>query len=218
MNPEDLIQGSQEWLDFRCGKVTSSGIADLMARSAKTGDWLASRDNYMAKLIAERFTKTPSPEYVNDAMRWGIAKEPDARSAYCLLYDVDIRQVGFVVHPQIALSGCSPDGLIGGDGLIEIKCPYTATHIKTLRTGNIDGGYITQMQWQMACTGRQWCDYVSFDPRLEPRMQLFVKRVRRDGAVIAIYEREVMQFQRELDDVMADLDMKYPYPDERAAA
>jgi len=218
MQSEDLIQGSQEWLDYRCGRVTASGIVALMAKSSTTGNWLASRANYMAEKVAERFTKTPAASYVNDAMRWGLEKEPDARRVYSLLLDVDVKEVGFVNHPTIPLSGCSPDGLVSDDGLIEIKCPYTATHIETLLTQKIDHKYIVQMQWQMACADRLWCDYVSFDPRLEPRMQLFVKRVRRDMNMIEDMEKHVIQFLYELDDVMAKLNTLYPYPEEAVAA
>lgn len=120
-------------------------------------------------------------------------------------------------HPTIAMSGASPDGLIGVDGLIEIKCPNTATHLDTLRTETIPGKYETQMLWQMACTGRQWCDFASYDPRLPENMRLFVKRLPRDDARIAEMEAEVTAFLAEIDAAVAELVRKYGSPDAMAA-
>lgn len=193
----DLIQGSDEWLAARCGKVTASRMADLLAKT-KTG-YGASRANYMAELIAERLTGQPAERFTSPAMQWGTANESDARSAYEFHADCDVAEVGFVPHPGILMAGASPDGLVGTDGLVEIKCPNTATHIDTLLSSVVAGKYITQMQFQMACTGRHWCDFVSFDPRMPVDLRLFVRRIVRDDAAIADMEAEIVKFLTELD-------------------
>jgi len=200
-------QGTQEWRQLRCGKATASRVADIVAKT-KTG-WGASRANYLAELIAERLTGTVAESYTNIAMQWGIDKEPQARAIYEFLGDEQVTQVGFVEHPTIAMAGCSPDGLVGADGLLEIKAPSTATHIDTLLGDVVSSKYITQIQFQMACTGRQWCDFVSFDPRLPEAMQLFVKRVPRNQAVIAELETAVREFLSELDAKVAALTKIY---------
>jgi len=196
-------QGTDAWRAARAGKVTASRVADITART-KTG-YGASRANYMAELIAERLTGTPAEGYTNAAMQWGTEKEPEARAAYSAgLFD-DVTCIGFVEHPTIAMAGCSPDSLVGEDGLAEFKCPNTATHIDILLGQAIPAKYITQMQFQMACTGRKWCDFCSYDPRLSENMKLFVKRVMRDEAMIASLESEVKQFISELDQKIAAL-------------
>lgn len=191
-----MQQRSEEWFAARLGKVTASRVADVVART-KSG-WGASRANYMAELIAERLTGTPAERFTNSAMQWGADIEPEARISYEFLSGMDVEQVGFVEHPAIAMSGASPDGLCGADGLVEIKCPNTATHIDTLIGREVPAKYITQMQWQMACTERQWCDFVSFDPRLPESMKIFVKRVPRDDSLIKDLEDEVTLFLMEL--------------------
>ena len=196
----EIIQGSPEWLQLRAGRVTASRVADIIAKT-KSGP-SASRTNYMAELVAERLTGRPSEGFSSAAMQWGTQTEPQARDAYAALTGQDVEQVGFVHHPSIPFSGASPDGLIAWDGLVEIKCPNTSTHIDTLLTGKVPSKYITQMMWQMACTGRDWCDFVSFDPRLPEHMQLFVKRVEADPTLIASLEAEVSLF---LGEVMATI-------------
>jgi putative phage-type endonuclease len=205
-------QGTQAWVAARLGRVTASRVADVVAKT-KSG-YGASRQNYMAELIAERLTGVPAEKYTNAAMAWGTEKEPDARAAYELIADVEVVQVGFVEHPRIAMAGASPDGLIGEDGLLEIKCPNTSTHIDTLLSGAVPGKYVTQMLWQMSCTGRAYGDFVSYDPRLPGSMSLFVRRVDRDDARIAELEGEVSAFLAELDAKVAGLRRLY----ERAAA
>lgn len=187
-----MMQQTPEWYAARLGKVTASRVSDIMAKT-KSG-YSASRANYMASLIVERLTGRTEDRFETSAMIWGRDSEPHAKAAYAFLHDAVVDDVGFVPHPSIPDFGASPDGLIGADGLIEIKCPNTATHIDTLLGDGIDGKYITQMQVQMACTGRQWCDFVSFDPRLPGDMQLFVQRVPRDNARIAEIEAEVTAF------------------------
>lgn len=203
-----MDQRTEEWFAARVGKVTASKIADLMARGAK-GQKLAGWDNYMAQLLTERLTGQPSDSFSNAAMQWGVETEPQARAAYQFLTDRTVEEVGFVTHPDIAESGASPDGLVGDDGLVEIKCPNTATHLDTLITETVPGRYVSQMQWQMACTGRAWCDFASFDPRLPPEMHLFVKRVNRDDEAIAQMESAVREFLAELQDKIETLTARF---------
>jgi len=195
---EMMDQGSEEWFTIRIGKVTASRVADVIAKT-KTG-YSATRDNYMAQLVCERLTNQKGESFTNAAMQHGTDTEPLARAAYEALHDVLVDEVGFVPHPTIKMAGASPDGMVGDDGLIEIKCPNTATHIETLLSQSVPGKYNTQMQFQMACTGRQWCDFVSFDNRLPTELQLFVKRVPRDNVFIRLIEAEIVQFIAELDD------------------
>ena len=142
-------------------------------------------------------------------MAHGTATEPEARAAYSFHHDADVSEIAFVDHPTIPMAGASPDGLIGEDGLLEIKCPNTATHLDTLASGKPAGKYVTQMQWQMACTGRQWCDFASYDPRLPEHLRLFVTRIPRDGELIAAMEAEVSAFLAELDARIEDLNTRY---------
>jgi putative phage-type endonuclease len=193
----EIVQGSEAWFQSRMGKVTASRVADVIAKT-KTG-YSTSRDNYMAQLVCERMTNTVAESFTNSAMQWGTETEPLARAAYEAHADVLVDEVAMITHPTIEDAGASPDGLVGDDGLLEIKCPNTATHIDTLLTQTVPGKYITQMQWQMACTGQKWCDFVSFDPRMSDGLQLFVKRVPRDDAYIQMLEKEVIQFLTELD-------------------
>ena len=195
---EMMDQGSEEWFTIRIGKVTASRVADVIAKT-KSG-YSASRDNYMAQLVCERLTGQKAEGFNNAAMQHGTETEPLARAAYEALKDVLVDEVGFVPHPSIQMSGASPDGLVNDDGLIEIKCPSTATHIDTLLSESVPTKYYTQMQFQLACTGRQWCDFVSFDNRLPQELQLFVKRVPRDDTYIRLMEAEIVQFLAELDD------------------
>lgn len=187
-----LLQGSTEWRLARAGSVGASSIADLMAKT-KSG-WGASRANLMARIICERLTGEPQESYVNAAMQHGTDTEPQARSAYAFMRDVDVVEVGLIRHPSIAGAHASPDGLVGEDGLLEIKCPNTATHIETLLSGEVADRYIKQMQFQMACTGRAWTDFVSYDPRLPGDLQVFIKRIPRDDALIAEIEDAVRFF------------------------
>jgi len=198
-----MEQGSPEWIAARLGKLTASRIADAVART-KTG-WGASRANLMASLVAERLTGAPQDTYTNAAMQHGIDTEPQARMAYEFYRDCEVEQVGFIPHPTISMSGASPDGHIGTDGMLEIKAPNTATHIDTLLGEPIPQKYIYQMNWQMACTGRVWCDFASFDPRMPERLRLFVQRVQRNDDLIATLETEARAFLDELDAKVAAL-------------
>lgn len=208
-----IEQGTDAWRQQRLGKVTASRIADLTART-KTG-WGASRANYLAELLVERLTGEPTVGFQSAAMQWGTEQEPEARAAYQFMRDCAVEECGFFDHPRIAMAGASPDGLVGDDGLVEIKCPNTATHIETLQGAAIPAKYIGQVQWQMACTGRAWCDWVSFDPRMPASMRLFVQRIERDAKMIGELEKQVCDFLTELDAKVKDLTERY---EQRAAA
>jgi len=202
-----MEQRSPEWYAARLGKVTASRVADLMAKM-KSG-YSTSRTNYMAELICERLTGNPTEGYTNGAMQWGIDTEPRAKAAYTFTLGQPIVDCAFALHGKISDFGASPDGLVGDDGLLEIKCPNSATHIETLLRGGVEGKYFTQMQAQMAVTGRKWCDFVSFDPRLPAEMQIFVKRIERDDASIEIMEDEIRSFLGELEGKISNLRTHY---------
>jgi putative phage-type endonuclease len=202
-----MMQRTPEWYARRCGKATASRIADITART-KTG-YSTSRQNYAAELIAERLTGVTANSYTSPAMQWGMDQEEAAKALYADRLGMVVDPADFVDHPEVAWSGASPDGYVDLDGLVEVKCPLTATHLETLLGGSIPGGYRTQMQWQMACTGRAWCDFVSYDPRLPPRMQLHVQRVPRDLSVILELETEVTTFLADVAEQVAKLTALY---------
>lgn len=203
-----LEQRSPEWFAVRCGKVTASRIADLTA-TTRSG-YSTSRANYKAQLVCERLTGCVEPSYTNAAMQWGIDKEPEARDAYAEHALVGIEEVGFVVHPTIPSAGCSPDGLVAPDGMVEIKCPISATHIETLLGKKFADKYVKQALWQLACCpDRKWVDLASYDPRLPEPMRLFVQRIDRDDAAIAQLEGEVRAFLAEVDDTVARLKTQF---------
>jgi putative phage-type endonuclease len=191
-----MEQRTEEWFAARCGKVTASRVADIIAKT-KTGA-SASRDNYLAQLVCERMTGKPAESYSNLAMQWGTDTEPFARAAYEARMDLLVTEVGFIDHPWITMSGASPDGL-ANEGMVEIKCPNTATHIDTLLSQTVPAKYITQMMWQMACADRPWCDFVSFDPRLPERHQLFIKRINYDPEMVNMLENSIIQFLGDVD-------------------
>jgi putative phage-type endonuclease len=196
-----IEQRSPEWYAQRLGKATASRIADIVAKT-KTGV-STMRANYQAELIAERLTGAAGPNYVNGPMQWGIDHEEAARALYADRCGLLVEPAGFIDHPAILWSGASPDAYVENDGLVEIKCPNTATHIDTLLGRGIAGNYLTQIQWQLSCTERAWCDFVSYDPRLPDRMALFVQRVHRDTSRILELEAEVVIF---LDEVAAQVE------------
>lgn len=209
-----MDQRSAEWFAARLGKATASKIADLMA-TTKSGP-AASRANYAAQLVAERLTGELAETLTSAAMQWGTDTEAEARAAYCFFRDAEVVEVGFVDHPTVAMSGASPDGLVGTDGLLELKCPNTATHIATLSGKSVPGKYVKQIMWQMACTGRKWCDFASYDPRLPESMRLIVIRLHRDEAMIAEIEAAVTTFLSEVDETVASLRAAYE-PQKEAA-
>lgn len=202
-----LQSSAADWAAARLGKVTASRVADIIAKT-KSG-YSTSRANYAAELVAERLTGANHATYTNSAMQWGVETEPHALAAYVFLTDATVAPAALVDHPCIPLAAATPDGFVEVDGLVEFKCPNTATHIDTLLGGAVPGKYITQMQWQMACTSRAWCDFVSFDPRLPEEMRLFVQRVQRDDILIGELEREVEGFLEEVADTVTRLQERY---------
>lgn len=201
-----IEQGSDAWKALRAGKVTASRVADVLSK-IKSGE-SAGRKNYRMDLVAERLTGKPADSFTNSAMQWGTEQEPFARIAYETHKGLFVEQVPFVDHPTIEWFGCSPDGLVGEDGLLEIKCPNTTTHLEYLQDGKQPSKYIPQMMAQMACTGRKWCDFASFDPRLPEDLQLFVVRLNWDDAYIQEMEAEVKQFLNEVDATLSQLKRK----------
>jgi putative phage-type endonuclease len=199
-----MIQGSDEWVEARLGRVTASVIADVMA-NGRSGAPSATRANLLARIVAERLSGRVAESFTSQAMQHGIDTEAQARACYTMETGRSVEEVGFVAHPTIAMAGASPDGLVGDNGLVEIKCPNTATHIGTILTGVVPDKYLKQMLFQMACTCREWCDFVSFDPRMPDEMQLFIKRVPRDPEAIAAIETAVLAILVEADDMIAKL-------------
>jgi len=199
-----MPQGSPEWLAARAGKVTASRINDVMA----TKTTAAYRD-YRAQIVAEILTGQPQESgFTNAAMQWGTEQEKFARAEYEMFCAWTVDEVGLVIHPTIEQGAASPDGLVSTDGLVEIKCPKTATHLQTLIDKKQPRLYENQMLWQMACTGRQWCDFVSYDPRLPEDLQLFVHRFDRDQERIDAIEEAVKQFLNEVTEMIDNIRKK----------
>ena len=206
MTDTAIIQRSSEWFAARCGSLGASQLADALAKT-KSG-WGASRSNLQAKLVIERLTGRQEESFSSAAMLWGVEKEEEARTAYSFVTGNDVLEVGLYKHPTIIGSHASPDGLVGDDGCIEIKCPNSSTHIEVLKNNQIAHKYILQMQWQMACADRQWCDFVSFDPRMPDNLMLYIQSIERDNDMLAILESEVAAFLVEVDqDVKALLEL-----------
>lgn len=198
-----MEQRSDDWFAARLGKVSASRVAEVLAKT-KTGA-AASRRNYALELALERVTGSRQERYQNAAMQRGADLEPLARAAYEAANGLLVEEVGFIVHPSIDAAGASPDGLVGADGLVEIKVPNSATHLDTLLSGKADPQYLPQMYWQMACTGRAWCDFVSFDPRFPEAKQLFIARVPQNAKVIAEMEAEVTVFLGEVETFVREI-------------
>lgn len=208
-----MPQGDEEWLQARVGKITASRMGDMMAKT-KSG-WGASREGYAAELISERINGKPFQGYVSGAMVAGTLNEPDARAEYEFERNVKVVEVGFIPHPTIVMAGASPDGFVGDDGLIEIKCMEPKGHVAVLRTKKISDSHIKQMQFQMACTGRMWCDYCAYNPNYDPPYRTWISRVYRDEDMIRTLEDHTRLFLQELDQALAEL--RAEYERERAA-
>lgn len=199
-----IEQGSEDWFSIRLGKVTASRVKDVMAKG-RGNQPSATRKNYMMQLLCERLTGEREDTFTSQAMMRGVELEPLARAAYEIHRGVVVDEVGFIVHPDCEHTGASPDGLVSGGGLVEIKCPHTAQHVKCLQSGKPDPTYMWQMQHQMACTGRDWCDFVSFDDRLPEELQLFVVEVERDQDAIDTMMSEIDKFLAELSELEAEM-------------
>lgn len=198
-----IEQGSPEWFAMRAGKVTASKAADVMSAITTAG-----YRNYLADLVVERLTGNKTESFTNAAMQWGVDQEPIARAEYEVKTGNLVDQIAFVDHPTIANFGCSPDGLVGDDGLIEIKCPNTATHIDYVMQDKVPTKYIPQIQCQLAVTGRKWCDFVSFDPRLPDGLQILIVRLERDNKYIEKLEARVVKFLDEVNSAVNGLKEK----------
>lgn len=201
-----LEQRSPEWFKARLGRLTASRVADMMAKTRN--GWGASRANYAWELAIERLTGEPIPSFCSPAMQWGIDHEDHARAAYQIHALCTVEEIGFIEHPKL-FAGASPDGLVGDKGMVEIKCPNPSTHGETLLTGKIDDKYLKQMQFQMACSGREWCDFVSYDPRFPEPMRTWVKRVERDESAIREIEDCAAEFLAEVEQTVSRLREQY---------
>lgn len=197
----NLLQRNDNWTDERLGKITASRIKDLSAKPQK-GKAL---NAVMLQLLSERLTGQKPEEFTTKAMQWGVDNEPLAITAYEIYNDCFVVGTGLIDHPTIPMSGASPDGLVGKDGQIEIKCPDTTTHLNTILNGVIPPEHLPQITWQLACTGREWCDFVSFDPRLKGDLSLFVRRVYACDLDIAGLEKMVIDCNEQLDEIIANL-------------
>ena len=196
-----MEQRSEEWFQARLGKVTASRVADVLAK-IKSGE-SASRRNYKIQLVSERLTGERQETYVNQAMQDGIDREQFARDRYVQQFG-EVEEVGFVKHPTLE-AGASPDGMVGDDGIIEIKCPMGSTHTETLMTQEVPSKYVPQIQFQLLVTGRKWCDFVSYNPMFPENLQVFVRRVFANKEYQQELEDEVKQFLKEVDDVISKL-------------
>ena len=193
------------WMAKRVGCVTASRFDAIMSR-LKNGKYGAGRDTYLGELIAERLTGEKTSIFQSTAMSWGIETEPEAVAAYEAHSFVSVEPADFVPHPRIEWSGASPDGYVGDDGLVETKCPNTNTHIERLLGAPVPKKYFLQVQWQMACTDRKWCDLVYFDPRMPDHLQLHVERIERDDELIAEMEAEAKTFLAEVEEKLDALE------------
>lgn len=204
MSNATIQQGTEAWHISRLGKCTASRVADVIAKT-KSG-YSTSRKNYAVELALERITKRRQEGFSSAAMAWGTEQEPNARAAYEMHCGMLVEEVGLIDHPTIPMAAASPDGLVGTRGLIEIKAPNSSTHLENLLSGKPDPRYLPQMHFQMACTGRDWVDFVSYDPRFPEAKQLFVCRVERDQNLIAELEAEVQAFLGEVETIVRKLE------------
>ncbi|WP_273718099.1 MULTISPECIES: lambda exonuclease family protein [Bartonella] len=196
-----MEQRTAQWFQARLGKVTASNIYNVISKTAK-GTPTSKYEDYKIKLITERLISEASPYYETEDMRWGIEHEEDALREYAFIYDTDVTQCGFIQHPTIKMAGASPDGLIDKDGLIEIKCPRSTTHMRFFINNEIKPEYLAQMQFQMACTERKWCDFISYDPRFagdSSHLRMKIKRIHRD-------EKQIEQINQAVENFLAEIE------------
>ena len=199
-----IEQGSPEWFQQRLGRVTGSRVHCLIAGGTGAG-----RKTYLAQLVLERLTGKAEEGFKSFAMERGTELEPDAVKAYQFYHDAEIHEVGFVGHPTIEMAGASPDRLVGALGVLEVKCPLAPAHLDALNGGNIKADYRSQMQWEMACTGREWCDFVSFNPDFPEAMRLHTTRVERDADLIAQLDVATQKFLSDVDREVEKLRFRY---------
>lgn len=204
---DDLVQGSPEWLAARAGSLGASQVADALART-KSG-WGASRATIKGQLVRERLTGKPTEGFTSAAMQRGKDLEPQARSMYAFETGQDVTEIALVRHPVITGSHCSPDGLCGDTGLVELKCCGDARHFEVLSGSAPEDRYVKQCLWQMACTGRDWVDLTYFNPDWPLEMQMVIHRIEHDAKTISEIETEVTAFLSEVDEAVADLRARY---------
>lgn len=204
IDPTKVEQGSTEWLQLRLGCVSASTVADVMAKG-KSGE-SATRQKLKLRLAAERLTGQVQESFSSPAMDWGREQEQFAAMAYEAERGVFLDKTGWHPHIVIKWLGVSPDRLLGDDGLVEIKCPNSSTMVAWMSDDKIPTEYIKQIQAQLWVTGRRFCDFVAFDPRLPKRRQLWIKRVERDEALITTMEAEVTTFLSEVDQIVKSLE------------
>lgn len=207
----DVEQQTPEWIRMRIGMATASRVKDIVKRLSrasngkKAGDYAQCHEDYLWELVAERLTGRAADHYVTPYMEEGTENEPLAKAAYEVQFDVSLENGGFAVHDRIKWFGASPDALVGTDGLIECKCLKTVNHLEILRTGQIPEEHLAQMLAEMSCADRQWCDFISFDPRVPKPLQLFVRRMHRDETLVAQMETEVEAFLAEVEEAIEKL-------------
>ncbi|WP_343499688.1 lambda exonuclease family protein [Achromobacter denitrificans] len=195
---ESIEQRTEAWLKARSGKITASRFADVIAVSAKTGKPLQAREDYMLTLAAERTSGIPKQSITSKSLSWGTDLEEHAREAYEIEKGQIVEETGFVLHPVHAFIGASSDGWIGDDGLIEIKCPHDEkVHVRTWLYG-MPADHMAQIQGNLLVTGRQWADFISYDPRAGEPWRLYVQRIPRDEAYIKTLLTALLQFEAEL--------------------
>ncbi|MBX4335574.1 lambda exonuclease family protein [Bartonella raoultii] len=205
-----MEQRTAEWFQARLGKVTASNIYNILSKTAK-GTPTSKYEDYKIKLITERLTGEISPHYENEDMRWGIEHEENALHEYSLIHDANVTKCGFIQHPTIEMAGASPDGLVDEHGLIEIKCPRSTTHMRFFINDEIKPEYHAQMQFQMACTGRKWCDFISYDPRFtgqSSHLRMKIKRIHRDEKHIEQINQAVEAFLKEIEQEIKKISTK----------
>lgn len=203
-----MEQRSDEWFEARCGSLGASKIGVALSRLKRSGDRTAAAEDFMYELAAERLTGIPAKR--SNPMFWGREHEDEARASYAFLTNLPVVKIGLIPHPTIANAHASPDSLVGDDGGLEIKCPTSATHLRTLLDDAVPEDHLPQLYWAMACSGRQWWDFCSYDPRFSPDLQLYVKRVMRDELAIGAMEADAQDFIQELESKLIKLDERYP--------
>lgn len=204
---DDLVQRSPEWFEIRLGCVTASVVGKALGRVKRSNERTKEALVLMDELAAERITGVPA-KHIN-ALQWGLQHEDEARATYAFLTNAEIKQVGFVRHPTIANAGCSPDALVGAVGALEIKAPTSGTHLRTLLADAVPEDHLPQLHWILACTRREWIDFMSYDPRFPSELQYFQKRVERDEAVIKAMEAEAIAFLKDLDSNIEAVRQRY---------
>lgn len=201
----DCDQGSAEWFQARCGRITGSRLTDVMAYLKSGKGEMKCRADYRMDLVAERLTGLTEDQFCSREMKWGTSHEEDARVAYEMAMDTLVQPVGFAVHPTMDYSGASADSLLEADGILEIKCPKTTTHLAYRMAGVVPEEYQPQMLWEMVCCECEWGHFVSYDPRLPADLRLFVVRFDYDEKRVAAMEAEVRKFNDEINDVIEKL-------------